>query len=44
MTSAAGIGPLLVVGLLVGTGVRTGNGCTSGHGVCGLRSRTIVPC
>ena len=23
-------------GLLVGVGVRMGNGCTSGHGVCGL--------
>lgn len=29
--------PLLVVaGLLVGIGTRLGNGCTSGHGVCGL--------
>ena len=29
--------PLLVVaGLLVGYGTRLGNGCTSGHGVCGL--------
>ena len=29
--------PLLVVaGLLVGFGSRMGNGCTSGHGVCGL--------
>lgn len=29
--------PLTVVaGLLVGVGVRMGNGCTSGHGVCGL--------
>lgn len=29
--------PLLVVaGLLVGFGTRLGNGCTSGHGVCGL--------
>lgn len=27
---------LLVAGLLVGVGVRLGNGCTSGHGVCGL--------
>lgn len=30
-------GPLLILaGLLVGVGVRMGNGCTSGHGVCGL--------
>lgn len=27
---------LLVAGLLVGFGTRLGNGCTSGHGVCGL--------
>jgi uncharacterized membrane protein YedE/YeeE len=27
---------LVVAGLLVGVGVRMGNGCTSGHGVCGL--------
>ena len=27
---------LLVAGLLVGVGVRMGNGCTSGHGICGL--------
>lgn len=25
-----------VAGLLVGVGTRLGNGCTSGHGVCGL--------
>lgn len=29
--------PLLIIGgLLVGFGTRLGNGCTSGHGVCGL--------
>jgi uncharacterized membrane protein YedE/YeeE len=27
---------LLLAGLLVGFGTRMGNGCTSGHGVCGL--------
>jgi uncharacterized membrane protein YedE/YeeE len=27
---------LLAAGLLVGFGTRLGNGCTSGHGVCGL--------
>lgn len=27
---------LLAAGLLVGFGSRLGNGCTSGHGVCGL--------
>lgn len=31
-----GTGGLLLAGLLVGVGVRMGNGCTSGHGVCGL--------
>jgi uncharacterized protein len=27
---------LAVAGLLVGFGTRLGNGCTSGHGICGL--------
>lgn len=27
---------LLVAGLLVGFGTQLGNGCTSGHGICGL--------
>ncbi len=27
---------VIAAGLLVGFGVRMGNGCTSGHGVCGL--------
>jgi len=27
---------LAIAGLLVGVGTRVGNGCTSGHGVCGL--------
>ena len=31
---------LLVAGLLVGFGVRMGQGCTSGHGVCGLSRRS----
>ncbi|MDP3085965.1 MAG: YeeE/YedE thiosulfate transporter family protein [Rubrivivax sp.] len=31
-----GTGALVVAGLLVGIGSRMGNGCTSGHGVCGL--------
>ncbi|MBD9535130.1 YeeE/YedE family protein [Stenotrophomonas sp. STM01] len=33
-----GFSPLLLVvaGVLVGIGTRMGNGCTSGHGVCGL--------
>ena len=27
---------LVVAGVLVGFGTRLGNGCTSGHGICGL--------
>lgn len=27
---------LTVAGVLVGAGTRLGNGCTSGHGICGL--------
>ena len=27
---------MLAAGLLVGVGTRLGNGCTSGHGVCGV--------
>ena len=27
---------LLAAGLLVGFGTRLGNGCTSGHGICGM--------
>lgn len=27
---------LIAAGVLVGVGTRLGNGCTSGHGVCGL--------
>lgn len=36
---------LIVAGLLVGYGTRMGNGCTSGHGVCGiarLSPRSII--
>jgi uncharacterized membrane protein YedE/YeeE len=33
-----GLGPVALVaaGLLVGVGTRLSNGCTSGHGICGL--------
>jgi uncharacterized protein len=31
-----GPGALVAAGLCVGIGVRMANGCTSGHGVCGL--------
>jgi uncharacterized membrane protein YedE/YeeE len=30
------LGWLVFAGLLVGVGTRLGNGCTSGHGVCGM--------
>ena len=36
---------LILAGLLVGFGTRLGNGCTSGHGVCGisrLSTRSIL--
>lgn len=32
----AGYAKLILAGLLVGFGTRLGNGCTSGHGVCGI--------
>lgn len=37
------IGPirLLIGGLLVGFGSRLSNGCTSGHGICGLSSLSV---
>ena len=34
--SAPGAAWMVAAGLLVGFGTRLGNGCTSGHGVCGL--------
>ncbi len=34
--NVASTGALVLAGLLVGVGVRMGNGCTSGHGICGL--------
>jgi uncharacterized membrane protein YedE/YeeE len=33
---SAGTATLAVAGLLVGVGTRLANGCTSGHGVCGV--------
>ena len=35
-TPIAGTARLALAGLLVGVGTRVANGCTSGHGVCGL--------
>jgi len=45
LTLEAGPIALVAAGLLVGFGAVWGNGCTSGHGVCGiasLSSRSIV--
>ncbi|WP_437745723.1 YeeE/YedE family protein [Sorangium sp. So ce1504] len=35
------LGLVIVAGLLVGWGARLGNGCTSGHGVCGLSRLSV---
>jgi uncharacterized membrane protein YedE/YeeE len=35
------MGALTVAGLLVGFGTRLGNGCTSGHGVCGVARLSV---
>jgi len=35
-TASRSVGVTAVAGLVVGVGVSMGNGCTSGHGVCGL--------
>ena len=37
----AGLPTLIVAGVLVGFGTRLGNGCTSGHGVCGLARGSV---
>lgn len=39
--AVAGPGLLIAAGLLVGVGVRMANGCTSGHGVCGLARLSV---
>ena len=38
---ARSTGVLILAGLLVGFGTRLGNGCTSGHGVCGISRFSI---
>lgn len=35
------LGAVVVAGLLVGFGTRLGNGCTSGHGICGLSRLSV---
>ncbi|WNG58326.1 YeeE/YedE family protein [Archangium gephyra] len=39
--SSGGVLLLVVAGLLVGFGARLGNGCTSGHGVCGISRGSV---
>jgi uncharacterized membrane protein YedE/YeeE len=39
--TVAGYGTLIAAGLLVGFGSRLGNGCTSGHGVCGISRLSV---
>jgi len=36
VAGAPGVVPVAIAGVLVGFGTRLGNGCTSGHGVCGV--------
>lgn len=43
--SEQAVAPAILAGVLVGFGTRLGNGCTSGHGLCGiarLSKRSIV--
>ena len=35
-SAGTGVAQALAAGLLVGVGTRLANGCTSGHGVCGI--------
>ena len=35
-TANLSLGMVIAAGLLVGIGTRLGNGCTSGHGICGM--------
>ena len=39
--SHASLLPVAIGGLLVGFGTRLGNGCTSGHGVCGISRMSV---
>lgn len=44
-TANLSLGMVIAGGLLVGIGTRLGNGCTSGHGICGmgrLSKRSVV--
>lgn len=39
--AVSGLAGLVIAGLLVGIGTRLANGCTSGHGVCGISRLSI---
>ncbi len=39
--SGQGVMVLIAAGFLVGFGTRMGNGCTSGHGICGLARLSV---
>ena len=39
--ATSNIAILIISGLMVGFGTRMGNGCTSGHGVCGISRLSI---
>jgi uncharacterized protein len=41
MSIAGGTGLMVIAGLLVGFGSIWGNGCTSGHGICGLSRLSV---
>jgi uncharacterized membrane protein YedE/YeeE len=39
--SPRSLATLIAAGVLVGVGTRLGNGCTSGHGVCGISRLSV---
>lgn len=39
--SNANMGVVMLAGLLVGIGTKLGNGCTSGHGICGIGRMSV---
>jgi uncharacterized protein len=41
LTMVTSIPGLILAGLLVGIGTRYANGCTSGHGICGLSRYSV---
>ena len=39
--TSANLGIVMLAGLLVGIGTKLGNGCTSGHGICGIGRMSV---